>query len=246
MERHVARAAFLVVFLGLLSQRENRAAAAEAKAAPRIVCDRVVEDFSSTPAGAFPVGWRTRDADEMPEAKQRGLYVVEEREGRKVLHAKYRERAITIGKKIPSWNLEQYPFLEWEWRVEVLPERGNERDSSTNDSAAGVYVIWDVGFPFHVDGIKYAWSTTLPTGSRLSRRLGHDQLLVMESGRDHRATWRKVRVDVRDHHARFFGRETPRSPDGIALLTDADATSSAAEAYYANFRLCRTAPVISP
>lgn len=241
MARYVARAALFATLLGLLSQAKA-AAAAESATPSRIVCDRVIEDFSATPVGAFPIGWRTRDPDEMPEAKAKGLYVVERKDGRKALHATYRDTAITIGKKIPSWSLEQYPYLEWEWRVEVLPERGNEGDGSRNDSAAGVYVIWDIGFPFHVDGIKYAFSTTLPRGTRLSRRFGHDQLLVIESGAARRGTWRRVRVDVRDHHARFFEREEPRNPDGIALLTDADATSSAAEAYYANFRLCRRTP----
>jgi hypothetical protein len=215
------------------------ASASETGPAKRIVCDRLIDDFASTPAGEFPRGWRTRDAGEMPAATADKLHVVELDGGKKVLHSTHKREAITIGRKIPDWKLTEYPYLEWRWKAVKLPLGGDERESGTNDSGAGVYVIWDVGFPFYVDGIKYAWSTTLPVGTRLSRRLGHDQLVVSESGARHLGKWRTVRVNVLDHHRRFFDRDEPRAPDGIALLTDADSTGTEAEAYYADFRLCR-------
>ena len=96
----------------------------------------------------------------------------------------------------------------------------------------------DIGFPFYVDSVKYSWSSTLPLGKTLSKRFGHHFVVVSESGSSKLNQWQTVHVDVRKHYARFFGSEV-RPASGIALLTDADATDSAAEAYYADFRLCR-------
>jgi hypothetical protein len=207
-----------------------------------VVCDRPIEDFSSSRVGHFPTGWRTRDPDEMPRAQARHLYQVESVEGRHVLHARYAAEAITIGRKVANWNLDEYPILQWRWKAVTLPRGGNERHSRTNDSAAGVYVIWDVGFPFRVEGIKYAWSTTIDVGGRYSKRLAHDQLLVVESGTQRAGTWVTVRVDVRAHRKKFFDEDAAEPPDGIAVLTDADATASSASAYYADFALCRLGP----
>lgn len=216
-----------------------RAAPGAERAEAEIVCDRVLEDFSETPDGAFPAGWRARDEDQMPLATSERLWVVETLEGRKVLHAVSGSEAVTIGRPVAGWDLRSHPILEFEWKAVRLPTGGDETRGSTNDSAASVYVIWDIGFPFMVDGIRYAWSTSVPAGTRATKRLGHDGVVIVESGREHLGEWRRVRVDVLRDHAQIFEEGEPRPPDGIALLTDADATESAAEAYYADFRLCR-------
>ena len=217
----------------------NTSVGKRAKPSVKLICDRLIDDFSGSRVGAFPRGWRTRDEDEMPEARAKRMYVVERERQRKVLHARYRDTAITIGRLVRDWDLRRYPVLSWEWKATELPRGGDERESSRNDSAAAVYAIWDIGFPFYVNGIKYAWSSTLDVGRHISKRLGHDHVLVEQSGSARLDQWQKVYVNVRDHRKRFFGRDAASPPDGIALLTDADATESGAEAYYANFRLCR-------
>jgi hypothetical protein len=213
-----------------------------AQAAPgqdKLVCDRVIDDFTGSKVGAFPAGWRTKDASEMPLAKSKNLYVVEADGKRRVLHAVFRDEAITIGKSVPGWDLEAYPVLQWQWKAITLPNGGNEDSMSANDCAASVYSLWDIGFPFYVDSLKYTWSSTLKVGTDLKKRLGHDYVRVMQSGVAARARWQTVRANVKDDHSRLFGEKEPRAPSGIAVLTDADATESEAEAYYADFRLCR-------
>jgi hypothetical protein len=207
--------------------------------APETVCDRVVEDFSSGAEGEFPAGWRTREEEDLPLAKQQKLWVVESAEGRRVLRGRFVEKAVTIARPVPDWDLDQHPILSWEWKAVTLPAGADETRANKNDSAASVYVIWEIGFPFMVDGIRYAWSSTLPVGTRASKRLGHDKIVIVESGPDPAGGWRRVQVDVRSDHAELFSRDRARPPAGIALLTDADATRSEAEAYYADFRLCR-------
>ncbi len=204
----------------------------------RLVCDWLIDDFSASRPGHFPVGWRTKDPDDMPLARDKRLYEVEQDGNRRVLHATYRDEAITIGKKVQGWNLAEYPVLSWEWKAIKLPKGGNEDSVGSNDCAAAVYAFWDIGFPFYVDSAKYSWSSTLKIGRELKKRLGHDHVRVTASGLAASGQWQKVQVDLRKDHERWFGKEL-RSPSGIAVLTDADATESEAEAYYADFRLCR-------
>jgi hypothetical protein len=176
---------------------------------------------------------------------ERSLYVVEEQSGRRVLHAKFLRETVTLALVVEHWNLDVHPILQWQWKAVSLPVGGKETDSSANDTGAAVYAIWRVGFPFQLRGIKYAWSSTLPVGTHSSKRLGYDQMLVVESGQKHVGSWQTERVNVRAHYRELFGRDDAPSPTGIAVMTDADATSSQAEAYYADFRLCRIEPASS-
>ena len=202
------------------------------------MCDRIVEDFSSSTPGEFPSGWHAQGGDDPAGVLGKSLYVVEEQAGQRVLHAKFLRETVTIARVVPDWSLEERPILQWKWKAVSLPDGGRETDSSLNDTGAAVYAIWKIGFPFYLRGIKYAWSSTLPVGTRSSKRLGYDQMLVVESGPERIGTWQTVRVDVRANYREFFGRDDADSPTGIAVMTDADATSSQAEAYYADFRLC--------
>jgi len=215
------------------------AAAAPPSAPAKLVCDRLLEDFSKSKVGAFPTGWRSKEASEMPLASQEGRFVVEQEGGRKVLHATYRGQAITIGKAFSGWDLKQYPVLQFQWKAVKLPTGGNEDSMSQNDCGAAVYGVWDIGFPFSVNSLKYTWSSTLKVGTEISKRLGHDFVRVVQSGNSGIGQWHTLRVDVRADYQRLFKTSDPKAPSGIAVLTDADATRSEAEAYYADFRLCR-------
>ncbi|HEY6728785.1 MAG TPA: DUF3047 domain-containing protein [Polyangiaceae bacterium] len=224
----------LLAVAGVITQAGN------AVAAPgKVVCDRVLESFSSSKVGAFPQGWRTKEADQMALATQGGRFVVEQDGARKVLHVIHRDQAITIGKAFDGWDLKQYPVLQFQWKAMKLPTGGNENSMSQNDCSAAVYGFWDIGFPFKVNSIKYTWSSTLKVGTEISKRLGHDFVRVMQSGAAGVGQWHTVQVDVRSDYRRLFKVEDPPGPNGIAILTDADATGSEAEAYYADFRLCR-------
>jgi hypothetical protein len=235
----VGRASLFLLAQALGSAPPRSAVAAPPKPALKVVCDRVLEDFSQSKVGAFPKGWRTKDASDMPLAAQASRFVVEQDGSRKVLHVTHRTQAITIGKTFDGWDLNQYPVLQFQWKAQKLPTGGDEDSSGKNDCGASVYGFWDIGFPFSVNSIKYSWSSTLKVGTEISKRLGHDFVRVMQSGNTGLAQWHTVRVDVRADYQRLFKVDAPKPPSGIALLTDADATESEAEAYYADFRLCR-------
>jgi hypothetical protein len=203
-----------------------------------LVCDRILEDFSASVPGEFPRGWRTKHAHNAAEAREEGIYVVERIDGAPALHATYGTHTITVVRELPSWDLSTYPVLAWRWSAVRLPAGGDEGDPDRNDSAASVYLVWDVGFPFRVADLRLAWSTTLPVGRTIARRLGRERIIIAEAGPAN-GEWREVAVDLLGEARSLLGADAPPSPALLALTTDADATASSAEALYAEFRLCR-------
>jgi hypothetical protein len=139
-----------------------------------------------------------------------------------------------------EWDLEAYPVLVWSWRPREFPKGSDERESKTNDSALAVYMLVPYSRVRGPKAVKYVWSEKVPVGTRLDSNTGLTQVRVLRSGApEKKGEWVEERVNARDDYRKFFDvKETPK-PAGIAVLTDADDTSSTAQGDYANFRVCR-------
>ncbi|MBI2059146.1 MAG: DUF3047 domain-containing protein [Nitrospirae bacterium] len=191
---------------------------------------RILEDFSSSAVGRFPAGWKkSRDKPPAP-------YEVIEESGERYLHALDRGESIKIVKKA-EWDPSEFPFLRFRWRVHQLPPRANEK--LRNDSAAGVYVVFERrGIQIYPNALKYVWSTGLPVGDSVRTGRGYNQIVVLESGEEKKGLWIEESVNVCSDYRRFFGKSAP-DVQAIGILTDANATDSSAEADYDDFALAR-------
>ena len=141
----------------------------------------------------------------------------------------------TIGRGY-AYSTARYPLLSWRWRVYKLPEGGNEYRRETNDSGAGVYVVFKGNLKLnHV--LKYVWSTTLPVGTTTPSPFNpRTKFIVLQSGISRAGAWVRETVNVYDDYRRLFGREPP-AVEAIAILTDADNTRSTATADYDDFAI---------
>jgi hypothetical protein len=198
----------------------------------------LLADFRADTPTTFPSSWKTR-AD---TAEASRVYTVVSGDGRQYLHAVADADSVQIGLPV-SFHLREHPFLSWRWRVDELPSGADERSAATNDSAAGVYIV----FPGSLGGllpraIKYVWSAREPRGTALaSPHHSNTQIVVLESGGGERGIWRTETVNVPGDYRRLFKAEPPE-PEGIALLTDADDTKSHAAADYDDFRALAASP----
>jgi len=189
----------------------------------------VVDDFSKGAVGEFPAGWKVRK----DSAKE--VYKVAEDGGRRFLRADAKDLGIQAGKQF-DWDLKDYPVLAWAWRPQEFPKGADER-TSRNDSAAAVYAV----FPnnaWSVKSVKYIWSEKVPKGTRIPQTRGNTQGVVLRTGGDG-VEWVEERVNVLEDYKRYFKTDHPPKPEGIAVLTDSDDTSSRARGDYATFRICR-------
>jgi hypothetical protein len=194
---------------------------------------KTIEDFSKAKVGELPSDWKLRkDAG-------KDVYKVAEESGLRFMRATAKDLGIQAAKEY-EWDLEAYPVLVWSWRPREFPKGSDERESKTNDSALAVYMLVPYSRVRGPKAVKYVWSEKVPVGTRLDSNTGLTQVRVLRSGApEKKGEWVEERVNARDDYRKFFDvKETPK-PAGIAVLTDADDTSSTAQGDYANFRVCR-------
>jgi hypothetical protein len=211
---------FLVVLFLLLLAFGTVGVAVVSSDEPELV--RTVEDFSSFEEGSFPEGWKSRGGE--------GSEVYRVRyDHEPYLEAHAKESAVTIAKKF-EYDLTEYPYLSWQWRVIELPKGGDERYKKTGDSAAAIYVIFEGRF--RPKSIKYVWSASLPRATTTeSPYNSKTKIVVMQNQCSPVDEWVFERVNVCVDYQRLFGGET-ESVQAIGLMSDSDNTQSTAVAHY--------------
>jgi len=203
----------------------------------------ILEDFAHYDIGTFPSRWKARGT----EREARAIYrVSEDPEGGRFLAAQAAGTSVMIGLE-QTFEPSAYPYLSWRWRVRTLPSGGDERTSATNDSAAGVYVVFPGRFPLLPRVLKYVWSTMAPVGLRRpSPVYDATKIIVLASGpATAPAQWITETVNVRADYEALFGGQAPAAK-GIGLLTDGNDTNTLAAADYRDFRLSATAGETPP
>lgn len=218
------RLAFFVVLLSIIGS---------ARASEQVnLTEQVVplENFEEYLPPTFPKEWKVRGSEEAA----RIVYRVSEENGNRFLHAHAEKQSVQIGLSRP-FQAKQFPVLQWRWRVKTLPSGADERATSTNDSAAGVYVVFDSTIVPRA--IKYVWSSSLPVGTRMDSPVyWRAKVVVLESGASAAGDWRRETVNFYEDYKKLFGFE-PSEVEGVALLTDSDTTATVAEADYDDFTL---------
>jgi hypothetical protein len=191
-------------------------------AADKTVTVIQVEDFSRFKDGTFPDSWKARGGDPSK------VYSIKTKT-ESYLDAKAINTAVSIAKEF-EYDLENYPFLSWQWRVLELPRGGDERYKKTGDSAAAIYVI----FPglIRPDNIKYVWSTSLPISTTTeSPYNSKTKIVVLRNQSSPIGIWVSEKVNVYEDYKRLFGSES-KQVKAIGLMSDSDNTESIANAHY--------------
>jgi len=181
-----------------------------------------VEDFSSFQEGSFPEGWKSRGGDESAVYKVR-------LNKEAYLEANAVDSAVAIAKKFP-YELNEYPYLKWKWRVLELPKGGDERYKESGDSAAAIYVIFK-GF-LRPNTIKYVWSASLPQGMTTESPYNSKaKIKVLRNQHSPLGEWIAETVDVSADYKLLFNEE-PKEVQAIGLMSDSDNTHSTSTAHY--------------
>ena len=191
----------------------------------------LVDDFNADAPACFPGGWKSRDA----RTAER-VYTVASENGDRFLRAVAQPQSTQIGVPVKA-VVDEYPVLSWRWRVDEVPVGADERAAATNDSAAGVYVVFKGPFGGLIPrAIKYVWSAREPRGAEFpSPGYSTAHIVVLESGNEAVGQWRTETVNVAADYRRLFKADPPEL-QGVAVLTDADDTGSRAAADYDDFR----------
>lgn len=189
------------------------------------------------PAEGVPAGWT------LEELQGRGLVEVVRSDGQLAIRLKSEAAAFLLHRDV-LLDIREFPYLTWSWKAVRLPRDGDLREPARNDHAAQVYVV----FPrwpsprTRSDVIGYVWDTQAPVGTRqASPRADNVRLVVVESGPERVGTWQRQHRNVVEDYAALFGRQPPRVGK-VAIMIDADATGSEAEALIGELTFSRTPP----
>jgi len=141
------------------------------------------------------------------------------------------EKPITV-------DLRQTPYLEWEWKVTVLPTGGDVTSHTADDQAAQLLVVFPKSFFERRKVISYIWDPTAPEGT-IATAAGpiymNVKAIVIESGYDRVGKWLIHKRNVVEDFLALFG-EIPEQAVAIRMQINSQHTKSAAEVFWKRIR----------
>jgi len=133
-------------------------------------------------------------------------------------------------------NISEYPFLNWEWRVDQGLSGVDERSKAGDDYAARMYVVVDGGlFFWKTIALNYVWSSNEKAGATWDNAFAgsNARMLALKDATTSKQHWYQEKRNVRDDFKRQFGRDIAMI-DAVAIMTDTDNGGSVASAAYRN------------
>lgn len=136
-------------------------------------------------------------------------------------------------------DLVKYPYLNWSWRANILPENGDESQKKTCDVAASINVVLKAS-KWRPKTIKYSWSTTLQqdsvTQSPFAIWPSRCDIVVLQTGDEELGEWVTEKVNVLEHYKQFYKKKKVKSVkvEAFVIMTDANNTATESAADYDN------------
>ena len=220
---NMRRFSILMVFSFLLG---GGAWAADTGKKDMLVVDRFTEGGDDR---GLPQGW---SLEKTPGSQSK--VSIEKEDDNFLLHLLSVNDSFGLKKEIP-FNIQEFPYLSWRWKIHQLPERGDIRNRDTDDQAGQVYVIFPK-FPTMVNSrsVGYIWDSAAPQGtSGTSTAYGKMKYIVLESGLGKADQWVEETRNVYKDYKRLF-REEPPAVGGVLLYINSQHTKSFAEISYAD------------
>jgi len=187
-----------------------------------------VDRFSAGEGGkTIPAGW-TLD-------KKTGTPVVRlEAEGGRTYVRFYSEKSSFGLRKEMSFDIKEYPYLNWKWKVSRLPEKGDFTQKDTDDQAAQVYVLFP-RFPAKVNTeiVGYLWESQAKNKGKEgpSPAWSKSKVIVLQAGPERLNEWVAEKRNVYEDYKRLFKKEPPKV-GGVSLYINTQHTQGVGEAFF--------------
>ncbi len=216
--------------------------------------------FSETsPGAALPLGWEPLN---FPKIERHTIYTLYDDAGRTVVKAESRNAAsgLICRKRIDP---RQYPYIQWRWKIERVPNKGDVTVKRGDDCAARLYVafaydeaaagwwerLWHrtanvfAGKELPGSALTYIWASKASQQRVVDNPYaGSAKMIVLQSGNALRNQWVDERRNVLEDYHSVFGHP-PTYIIGIGIMTDTDNTGEEVVAYYGDISLAPPSPV---
>jgi Protein of unknown function (DUF3047) len=183
-----------------------------------------VENLYKKSSDNIPEGWKLEKKTGTPE-----ITIEKSREFPFVCFKS--DRASYGLAKEMDFNINEYPYLNWKWKVDRLPEKGNFLDRKTDDQAAQVYVLFP-RFPakLNTDIVGYIWESNPKNKGKEgnSPAWKKSKVIVLQAGPERLNQWIQEKRNVYEDYKRLFGKEPP-GVGGVSLYINTQHTQDDAE-----------------
>ncbi|MFH2011935.1 MAG: DUF3047 domain-containing protein [Pseudomonadota bacterium] len=187
----------------------------------------IIDNFSGQKdENGVPLGW------ELEKKAGSVDFKIEQEKDNFYLHFVSRKSSFGVKKKV-EFRIEDFPILNWTWKVSELPKGGDVRQKNSDDQAAQIYIAFPK-FPTALNTriIGYIWENEAPKGSTVtSQWWSNVKYIVLRDKTDKLNQWFKERRNVYEDYKKLFGEEPPKV-GGISLYINSQHTKSDAESYF--------------
>ncbi len=165
------------------------------------------------------------------EFKGKAVYEVKKLPEREIV-LKSNKTSFSLAKEL-VFNLSEYPYLNFSWKVSVLPENGDVRNEKTDDQAAQIYVILP-SFPEMINfkAIGYIWDSKAPEGIYQSKKSSNIKYVVLKTGKADAGRWHSEKVNVYQDFKRLWNIDVKKRKVVVSLSIDSDDTKSSSKSAF--------------
>ena len=194
-------------------------------------CEIIIDDF----ADGIKPGWTPKSF----KGKTEYIWAVED--GKPFIKATSNNAASGLFYKI-EYDLQQYPYITWSWKVDNVIAGGDASRKSGDDYGARIYVVFPSFFFWNTRAINYIWANKLPKNQAVPNPYtSNDIMISVESGTVNTGKWMTETRNVYEDYIRFFGKNPPKV-GAIAIMTDTDNTGESTSAGYGPISICSRDP----
>jgi hypothetical protein len=157
--------------------------------------------------------------------------------GERVIKFRSESSSLSLEKRIVV-DLRQTPYLEWVWKVTVLPKGGDFTATLTDDQAGQLLVTFPKTFIERRKVITYLWDSTVPKGTMADAPgplFLNIKAIVVESGESQLGKWVLEKRNLLEDFQTLFG-STPERAIGLRIQLNSQHTHSTAESFWKTIR----------
>jgi hypothetical protein len=161
-------------------------------------------------------------------------------EGKPALQAVGQWSSSGLYKKI-DYSLKEYPWLEWEWKLEKAHKTADLRIREKEDMALGIFVIFSPSWlmPWKTKTVAYVWTGANHRPGQIVSGPDHPYF-ILEAGEEKKGRWMiREKRNVYEDYKRIYGMYPKKNPKAIGLFTDNDQTKEPVVAFYGPIRAIR-------
>jgi hypothetical protein len=216
----------------------------------------VVGHFSGlAPADQLPEQWEPMTFSDI-DAHTR--YKLVQAGNRTVIRAHSRNAASGLIRRLRV-DPNEFPWLQWSWKVDHVLEKGDVGTKAGDDYAARIYVA----FAFESEqsslwqrmrhktanmlteqelpgsALNYIWANKAPRETIVPNPfVSETRMVVLRSGNARSGQWVEEKRNIVEDYKRAFGEEPPEII-GVGIMTDTDNTGEETTGYYGDIVLFR-------